>query len=182
MKYTLISLLLLLPLSAAAQHNNTFCNNGALVHVQAGSEVHVWGDVHMYQATVDFDNANAPISGATSQSYTATANGSYAVQVTGGGCTAMSACFDYTTIGINEYSMGTEFTIYPNPTSDIVNYSFIGTSKIDFVLTNVAGPILWIGSSFSNSGTIDLGAYATGTYLLDVTNGDKNATIRLIKK
>lgn len=56
MKYTLISLLLLLASSAAAQHNNTFCNNGALVHVQAGSEVHVWGDVQMYQATGDFEN------------------------------------------------------------------------------------------------------------------------------
>jgi hypothetical protein len=30
-----------------AQHNNEFYNNGALVYIQSGAEVHVWGDVHM---------------------------------------------------------------------------------------------------------------------------------------
>ena len=39
-----------------AQHNNEFYNDGALVHVQAGAEVHVWGDVHMMQATGDLEN------------------------------------------------------------------------------------------------------------------------------
>ncbi len=41
---------------STAQHNNEFYNDGALVHVQAGAEVHVWGDVHMYQATGDLQN------------------------------------------------------------------------------------------------------------------------------
>ena len=53
---------------------------------------------------------------------------------------------------------------------------------MDFVLTNVAGKVIWSGTSSTNEGTIDLGAYAAGTYLLDVSNGDKRATIRLIKK
>lgn len=34
-----------------AQHNNEFYNNGALVSVQAGAEIHVLGDMHMNQAT-----------------------------------------------------------------------------------------------------------------------------------
>ncbi|MFT5860983.1 MAG: hypothetical protein ACI865_003101 [Flavobacteriaceae bacterium] len=56
MKYSLICLLLTLASAATAQHNNEFYNDGALVHVQAGAEVHVWGDVHMYQATGDLEN------------------------------------------------------------------------------------------------------------------------------
>ena len=39
-----------------AQHNFELYNDGALVHVQAGAEVHVWGDVHNYQATGDLQN------------------------------------------------------------------------------------------------------------------------------
>ncbi|WP_264788461.1 T9SS type A sorting domain-containing protein [Aureispira anguillae] len=39
-----------------AQHSNEFYNNGALVHIQAGAEVHVWGDVHMHQATGVLEN------------------------------------------------------------------------------------------------------------------------------
>jgi hypothetical protein len=39
-----------------AQHNNEFYNNGALVHVKAGAEIHVRGDFHMYRATGDLEN------------------------------------------------------------------------------------------------------------------------------
>lgn len=39
-----------------AQHNNEFYNNGALVHLDPGAEVHVWGDVHMYGTTGVLDN------------------------------------------------------------------------------------------------------------------------------
>lgn len=39
-----------------AQHNNEFYNDGALVHVQAGAEVHVLGDVHMRQGSGTLHN------------------------------------------------------------------------------------------------------------------------------
>ena len=39
-----------------AQHNNELYNYGALIHVQAGAEVHVWGDVHMREATGNLQN------------------------------------------------------------------------------------------------------------------------------
>ncbi|MDX2359152.1 MAG: hypothetical protein QNK23_00005, partial [Crocinitomicaceae bacterium] len=42
--------------SVFAQHNNEFYNDGALVHVEAGAEVHVWGDVHMRQGTGILEN------------------------------------------------------------------------------------------------------------------------------
>lgn len=42
--------------SLQAQHNNEFYNDGALVHIQAGAEVHVWGDVHMNGATGLLEN------------------------------------------------------------------------------------------------------------------------------
>ncbi len=40
----------------SAQHNNELYNDGALIHVQAGAEVHVWGDVHMREATGNLEN------------------------------------------------------------------------------------------------------------------------------
>ena len=44
-----ITALLLLQLNiCVAQHNNEFYNNGSVVNVQAGAELHVLGDVHMY--------------------------------------------------------------------------------------------------------------------------------------
>lgn len=49
-------IVVIIPYLSLSQHNNEFYNDGALVHVQAGAEVHVWGDVHMLQATGDFQN------------------------------------------------------------------------------------------------------------------------------
>jgi hypothetical protein len=39
-----------------AQHNNEFYNNGSLVHIQTGAEVHVIGDVHMRGAAGTLEN------------------------------------------------------------------------------------------------------------------------------
>jgi hypothetical protein len=38
------------------QHNNELYNNGALIHIQAGAEVHVLGDIHMRGATATLEN------------------------------------------------------------------------------------------------------------------------------
>lgn len=53
--YTLVAGMLTVS-SAWTQHNNEFYNNGSLVHVQAGAEVHVLGDVHMRGATGTLEN------------------------------------------------------------------------------------------------------------------------------
>lgn len=44
------------PYKSFAQHNNEFCNKGALVHIQNGAEVHVWGDVHNYSTSGVLEN------------------------------------------------------------------------------------------------------------------------------
>jgi hypothetical protein len=47
---------LLFSVLSHSQHNNEFYNNGTIVHVQAGAEIHVRGDVHMYGAAGTFEN------------------------------------------------------------------------------------------------------------------------------
>jgi hypothetical protein len=64
---------------------------------------------------VDCNDNNNPIPGETSQSFTPTANGSYAVEVTVGNCTETSICENITTIGIAESEILT-LKLYPNPT------------------------------------------------------------------
>ncbi|MFN7015305.1 MAG: hypothetical protein ACK4ON_13650, partial [Bacteroidia bacterium] len=63
------------------------------------------------------------IPGATSQSYTATAIGSYAVDVTLNGCTSRSTCFDVTTLGTSSFDMNA-LTVYPNPVLDILSIRY----------------------------------------------------------
>ena len=63
---------------------------------------------------IDCGNGNAAISGATSQSYTATSNGSYAVVVTQNGCTDTSSCYTVAGIGVREVAPA-DIKLMPNP-------------------------------------------------------------------
>ncbi len=58
MKKTILLIIAVLTACTAfsQQHSNEFYNNGALVHVQAGAEVHVWGDMHNIQASGSLQN------------------------------------------------------------------------------------------------------------------------------
>ena len=64
---------------------------------------------------VDCNNANSAIAGETNQSYTASANGDYAVIVTENGCVDTSNCVNINTTGIEASNAQTSITIYPNP-------------------------------------------------------------------
>jgi len=66
---------------------------------------------------VDCDNAFAPVLGAVNQTYTATANGNYAVIVTYEGCSDTSNCVAVTTVGLPGRHEGKQFRIQPNPAS-----------------------------------------------------------------
>ncbi len=72
---------------------------------------------------VDCDNGFAPISGETSQSFTATSNGNYAVVLNNGVCTDTSACTLIAGIGIDE-NAAASIKLYPNPTTGLVSIEY----------------------------------------------------------
>lgn len=66
--------------------------------------------------------AMTPIAGATSQSYTATANGSYACIILGqNGCSDTSICLTVTSMGIRSIDLASNIIILPNPGSTTIN-------------------------------------------------------------
>jgi hypothetical protein len=67
---------------------------------------------------VDCNNGNEPIDGATSQSFTPTISGNYAVIVSQNGCEETSDCVDVTIISVDEITTN-EIVIFPNPSSGI---------------------------------------------------------------
>ena len=66
------------------------------------------------------DSGFAAISGATGQSYTAIANGSYAVFITKSGCSDTSVCYPILNVGIDPVSGPEHLHVYPNPTRESV--------------------------------------------------------------
>jgi subtilisin-like proprotein convertase family protein len=131
---------------------------------------------------VDCDNGNAIIPGATSASYTPTADvGNYAVMVTQNGCTEMSPCYSVDQTGINELTSN-NLLVFPNPTSDKVSVTWDGS--ISYIeITDVRGRLLnRVEVSDVNKIQLDLEAYRSGVYLLRVVGDNGSTVIDLIKQ
>ncbi len=71
---------------------------------------------------------NTLITGATGQYYLATAVGQYAVEVTQDGCSALSDCYNVTSIGIEERVLPL-FSLSPVPVVDVLNVELIRSAR-----------------------------------------------------
>ena len=83
-----------------------------------------------------------PISGETSQSFTANFNGSYAVIVTQNGCSDTSACFEVTGVGIPELTSA-DINIYPNPSNGSFTVELPDSPVTQFTVLNMQGSIIY---------------------------------------
>jgi hypothetical protein len=133
------------------------------------------GSADNYQ-WVDCNNGNTAIAGETNQSFTPSANGSYAIEVTIGNCTETSACEAITTIGLDENTM-ISLTIYPNPTFGKLNITT--DSEVQKVsIFDVTGSLVQQEelSSFS------VETLAPGTYTLSIQTNLGIAQKRFVKE
>ena len=123
---------------------------------------------------VDCNNGNQPIAGATAQTYTATANGSYAVIVELNGCSVTSNCVAITTVGLDDIK--TElFRIYPNPASTVINVEMANASTVR--MFDISGKLLKELNGSSNY-TIDVTDLTPGMYMIESAEGAKAKFIK----
>jgi hypothetical protein len=132
---------------------------------------------------LDCDDNYSVLPGETNQSYTASANGNYAVQLTENGCVDTSACVAITTVGIIETTFSDEFILYPNPTNGAFSIQF-GSPQ-----TNVELKIMDLSGKVIENKTFDIALLIEldldelqGIYLIEVSNSKgERSVIRLIK-
>ena len=111
---------------------------------------------------------NTSISGATSQGYTATVNGNYAVIVTNGICSDTSSCVLINTIGVDEISTSA-FMVYPNPTEGQLTVTITDGDANDFKLFDAIGRVVMSGTLENGVNQISIAHLATGTYTCELT-------------
>ena len=124
-----------------------------------------------------------PIIEATNQSYTATANGDYAIIVTNNGCSDTSTCYTVTGVGIIENYLGNELLLYPNPTDGNFSIDFGETySSVTITMTDLNGKMIQ-SKTYNESQLLNLRLdEPAGVYILVIQSGEKKAVIRLIKE
>lgn len=129
------------------------------------------------------------INGATSQTYTASQNGAYAVEITdGNGCTSMSGTVSVNSTGLKNGSSYNDVNVKPNPFSNSFTLSFHsenGTDRIE-ILNSIGQLVLPVNEIKIIKGlnhliiTLPSSAQA-GMYYLRITNGTSDKNLKLSK-
>jgi hypothetical protein len=118
------------------------------------------------------------IAGENAQTFTATANGSYAVVVSNGSCDDTSACVVINYIGIKELT-DASIEVAPNPTSGLVTITMTApTAKVSVL--DAQGKLLQV-ITVEKAGTVDLSTYERGIYILNIETENGRSLERIVK-
>jgi hypothetical protein len=138
--------------------NNTITQNTGVLTANQGSATYQW-----------YECPNTLLSGETNQSFTPTVIGDYKVEITLSTCTVDSACENVAVLGSEDFENITKFSIYPNPTSGLlnINTSFDG----QFIIVNQLGQIVHSFKATSNiENVINVENLANGIYFVKEIN------------
>ena len=132
---------------------------------------------------LDCNNGNSAISGATQQSFTPTANGSYAVQLTVDGCTETSACILVTGIGTDENG-DSGLNVYPNPNNGEFDIQHnLGGNKLNLEIYDLSGRLVYF-EEFETAPILSIQASNLngGLYVLKISDGTRYQHQRIVVK
>jgi Secretion system C-terminal sorting domain len=132
---------------------------------------------------LDCNNGMSAIVGSTSQTYTATGNGDYAVEVTNSGCVDTSGCFNIAGIGFADNVFGGLLKLYPNPTNGIFYIEFSDAlDEIEVSVRNIEGKLI-SKNLFTDNGLVTFELTGEkGVYIIEVVAGEKRQHYRVVKQ
>ena len=92
-----------------------------------------------------------------------------------------SATYNFMTVGIDDHTLDNSVTVYPNPTSGLIQIENGEWRMENVEVYDVYGKLLSTVEVFSNNATLDLSGYAKGTYFVRVTTEKGVVTKRVVK-
>lgn len=128
-------------------------------------------------------NQDGIINGATDQNYMVTENGEYSVIVSLFGCNSAPS----TPVNVNVTEIETLETnklikIFPNPVLDQLVIEFEGNQvKLTFEIINITGQVVYKGD-FIEKTIVQTSSFATGSYLINIENGEKFEFKKIVKQ
>jgi hypothetical protein len=121
------------------------------------------------------------IAGAASQTFTATANGQYAVIVTQNGCSDTSACVTIDNVILDEMD-ATSVTVYPNPATENVSISCGSCALSTITVYNAMGQKILSKEVNGSITTLDISDFARCIYHLQIETTNQTITKRITKQ
>lgn len=123
-------------------------------------------------------NGYAIVPGATSQTFSPSADGAYAVAITVNNCTDTSSCIVYSTVGLEE-SLKTSISCAPNPVKDFLDIT-ANEPILSVEVIDLSGKKKLIKAEGNK---LDMMALSNGVYLVNVTTtSGENSVLRVIRQ
>lgn len=159
----------------------TILNTSVTQNINTLSSMMTGVSYQWLNCTEDFDE----VSGATDSSFTASSNGTYALEISENGCIDTSACFTVSSVGILNNSFAQEVLVYPNPTQDKLTVD-LGESftKIAIEVYNHTGQLV-ISNSYENTEliSVDLENQTAGIYFIRLFDEEnKSVLMKVVKR
>ena len=154
--------------------DNTTTTTGITISANLSGVSYTW---------LDCGNGNSIISGETSQSYTPTANGSYAVIVDNGSCSDTSNCVTIASTELKEFEI-ININLFPNPALNEI--SIVLKNKLNknsnVSILNVVGKEIININNYTSGTLINIEILTNGIYFIKVNQNNKIYTKRFVKQ
>ena len=117
---------------------------------------------------LDCDNSFSPLAGQTSQSFTPTLSGNYAVEITKNGCKEISVTTQITLAGVDQ-ELNNELKLYPNPFRDFINIEKNNDdTEYSIKIINLQAVVIFQKTFIGRKITLDIRFLASGSYVIKV--------------
>lgn len=130
---------------------------------------------------LDCNNNMTAIPGETSQSFTPSSNGLYAVEVTVGSCVETSACINFNTLKTGILSKE-DIEIFPNPVSNKLHIELKTLDSAAVTIVNLEGKKVLELQLSKRQNKIDFSSLANGVYFLKIEAEGKTGSFKLVKE
>ncbi len=124
---------------------------------------------------IDCLNGNIAIPNETNQSFTATINGEYAVQLTELMCftSETSSCFAIDNLNLNEFVISKKIEIYPSPAKDQFTIQSNSIELDNLSVYNLEGKLVYSSEAKFKVKTIEIDSWSEGLYLIKISSSNE---------
>ncbi len=146
--------------------------------VESGATSYQW---------LDCNNDNAPINGATAESFVPSTSGTFAVTITSAiGCVDTLPCVNLFLTDIDQLR-AEDFQLSPNPAKEQLRISIppsLRNSSLDILILDMSGRVMMRERDIYSEGEakFDTRALASGIYMLQVRDEDESVLKRFVKR
>lgn len=126
-------------------------------------------------------DTNSNIVGATNQTFTPTASGNYAVEVTDGNCSELSNCVSFDLLSTETF-LDNEIRLFPNPVTTILKIENFTGEVLNVSINDISGKKIQVLKSGNEVIEINLKNLNSGIYFVQVSSKTKSSTFKMVKE